>query len=398
MVPQPSSEGVHGRRKASTSRGHHRFVGVRQRPSGRWVAEIKDSLQKVRLWLGTFDTAEDAARAYDDAARALRGANARTNFELPHSVSDRVGRSTLLNSEPFSFEEVCGTEEAEEGLLGALKAKLFDNNRLMRPLANTNISTASPHSKKNSPTTKRETQPSAAAVAPLAVPEIRTDEIGNPYSNPNPNPSQGPTYNLEHTKIIDHMLPNRAHHNHQQDHDDEDRDHVQLMAAGQDQAHNNDPVALVGGMQWHNECHDGTTANMWSTTDQQAQEVSWGPTQINHVNYQDGLFSLFSNSAVTTATAPTAPTTTHTGGWPVFPGPTQAMIDMSFSSGNFFGHQPATGKSGKADMLSIQAAYASQINGSLGGGVWPSDQQIVHCENMNWGGNYIAAVSYLFTP
>lgn len=57
-----------------------RFIGVRQRPSGRWVAEIKDSSQHVRLWLGTYDTPEEAARAYDEAARALRGDNARTNF------------------------------------------------------------------------------------------------------------------------------------------------------------------------------------------------------------------------------------------------------------------------------------------------------------------------------
>jgi EREBP-like factor len=63
----------------TTSRGR-RFVGVRQRPSGRWVAEIKDSAQRVRLWLGTFDTADEAARAYDEAARALRGENTRTNF------------------------------------------------------------------------------------------------------------------------------------------------------------------------------------------------------------------------------------------------------------------------------------------------------------------------------
>ncbi|KAK4266732.1 hypothetical protein QN277_023617 [Acacia crassicarpa] len=57
-----------------------RFIGVRQRPSGRWVAEIKDSAQHVRLWLGTYDTPEEAAQAYDEAARALRGDNARTNF------------------------------------------------------------------------------------------------------------------------------------------------------------------------------------------------------------------------------------------------------------------------------------------------------------------------------
>ncbi|PON37011.1 AP2/ERF transcription factor [Parasponia andersonii] len=62
------------------NKGPRRFLGVRQRPSGRWVAEIKDSNQKLRLWLGTFDTPEDAALAYDRAARLLRGRNAKTNF------------------------------------------------------------------------------------------------------------------------------------------------------------------------------------------------------------------------------------------------------------------------------------------------------------------------------
>ncbi|PKA46132.1 Ethylene-responsive transcription factor RAP2-11 [Apostasia shenzhenica] len=72
-----------GDKKLKSGDRRCRFVGVRQRPSGRWVAEIKDSSQRIRLWLGTFDTPEEAARAYDEAARVLRGDNTRTNFTPP---------------------------------------------------------------------------------------------------------------------------------------------------------------------------------------------------------------------------------------------------------------------------------------------------------------------------
>ncbi|GLT25350.1 hypothetical protein SLA2020_004840 [Shorea laevis] len=62
-----------------------KFRGVRQRQWGSWVSEIRHPLLKRRIWLGTFETAEAAARAYDQAAIVMNGHNAKTNFPVTKS-------------------------------------------------------------------------------------------------------------------------------------------------------------------------------------------------------------------------------------------------------------------------------------------------------------------------
>ncbi|CAM0907351.1 unnamed protein product [Alopecurus aequalis] len=89
-LPQPSPPSSPSERPAGRGRRRTqepgRFLGVRRRPWGRYAAEIRDPTTKERHWLGTFDTAQEAALAYDRAALSMKGAQARTNFVYAHAA------------------------------------------------------------------------------------------------------------------------------------------------------------------------------------------------------------------------------------------------------------------------------------------------------------------------